>query len=123
MQIIFFRDSQEKSFAGNGFFRPHLGKFAQMKLETHFRHINLPRLGLEGPIFGQSIPIRGQTQFFQDFTTVFGFSSDMPAMANKTRTAATAKDPLRLTPYGDGLAENGFSDPISGKIWVTNNYS
>ena len=31
--------------------------------------------------------------------------------------------PLRLTPYGDGLAENGFSDPISGKIWVTNKYS
>ena len=25
-------------------------------------------------------------------------------------------EPLRLTPYGDGLAENGFSDPISGKF-------
>ena len=24
--------------------------------------------------------------------------------------------PLRLTPYGDGLAEIGFSDPISGKF-------
>ena len=33
------------------------------------------------------------------------------------------RKPLRLTPYGDGLAENGFSDPISDKIWVTNNYS
>ena len=24
--------------------------------------------------------------------------------------------PLRLTPYGDGLARIGFSDPISGKL-------
>ena len=26
------------------------------------------------------------------------------------------RQPLRLTPYGDGLAEIRFSDPISGKF-------
>ena len=50
----------------------------------------------------------------------------MPVRKSKGRRQAAQDDgnlPLRLTPYGDGLAENGFSDPISGKIWVTNNYS
>ena len=46
-----------------------------------------------------------------------------PATDSWRHVFEAIKEPLGLTPYGDGLAENGFSDPISGKIWVTNNYS